>query len=70
MSIFLFYSWLYSKCYLLVLDLFENKIVEKYAPIKHEFDFKTDLLYKKCDTIDKYKIELDWFLFKITVDAS
>ena len=37
----------------------KNKIVEKYAPIKHEFDFKTDLLYKKCDTIDKYKIELD-----------
>ena len=39
----------------------KNKIVEKYAPIKHEFDFKTDLLYKKCDTIDKYKIELDYW---------
>ena len=37
----------------------KNKIVEKYTPIKHEFDVKTDLLYKKCDTIDKYKSELD-----------
>ena len=37
----------------------KNKIVEKYVPIKHEFDVKSDLLYKKCDTIDKYKIELD-----------
>ena len=36
-----------------------NKIMEKYAPVKKEFDIKTDLLYKKCDTIDKYKIELD-----------
>ena len=39
----------------------KNKIVEKYIPIKHEFDFKTDLLYKKCDTIDKYKTELDYW---------
>ena len=37
----------------------KNKIIEKYTPIKHEFDIKTDLLYKKCDTIDKYKIDLD-----------
>ena len=40
----------------------KNKIIEKYSPIKHEFDIKTDLLYKKCDTIDKYKIELDYWL--------
>ena len=39
----------------------KNKIVEKYTPIKHEFDFKTDLLYKKCDTIDKFKSELDFW---------
>ena len=39
----------------------KNKIIEKYTPIKHEFDIKTDLLYKKCDTIDKYKIELDFW---------
>jgi uncharacterized protein YegP (UPF0339 family) len=37
----------------------KNKIMEKYSPIKKEFDIKTDLLYKKCDIIDKYKIELD-----------
>jgi len=37
----------------------KNKIIEKYTPIKNEFDVKTDLLYKKCDTIYKYKIELD-----------
>ena len=37
----------------------KNKIMEKYGPIKKEFDIKTDLLYKKCDIIDKYKIELD-----------
>ena len=37
-----------------------SKIVEKYTPIKNEFDVKTDLLYKKCDIIDKYKIELDF----------
>ena len=37
----------------------KNKILEKYGPIKNEFDIKTDLLYKKCDIIDKYKIELD-----------
>ena len=37
----------------------KNKIMEKYTPIKREFDVKTDLLYKKCDTIDKYKTELD-----------
>ena len=37
----------------------KNKIMEKYGPIKKEFDNKTDLLYKKCDIIDKYKIELD-----------
>ena len=36
-----------------------KKIMEKYGPIKKEFDIKTDLLYKKCDIIDKYKIELD-----------
>ena len=40
----------------------KNKIIEKYNPIKHEFDFKTDLLYKKCDTIDKYKSELDLWI--------
>ena len=40
----------------------KNKIVEKYSPIKHEFDIKTELLYKKCDTIDKYKIELDYWV--------
>lgn len=37
----------------------KNKILEKYGPIKRVFDAKTDLLYKKCDIIDKYKIELD-----------
>ena len=37
----------------------KNKILEKYGPIKKVFDTKTELLYKKCDTIDKYKIELD-----------
>ena len=37
----------------------KNKIVEKYIPIKNEFEQKSDLLYKKCDTIDKYKTELD-----------
>ena len=37
----------------------KNRIVDKYTPIKHEFEVKTDLLYKKCDTIDKYKSELD-----------
>ena len=37
----------------------KNKIVEKYIPIKNEFQQKSDLLYKKCDTIDKYKTELD-----------
>ena len=37
----------------------KNKIMEKYAPIKKEFDAKTELLYKKCDIIDKYKTELD-----------
>ena len=37
----------------------KNKILEKYGPVKKEFDLKTDLLYKKCDTIDKYKTELD-----------
>jgi hypothetical protein len=37
----------------------KNKIIEKYIPIKNEFDIKSDLLYKKCDTIDKYKTELD-----------
>ena len=40
----------------------KNKIIEKYNPIKHEFEIKTDLLYKKCDTIDKYKIELDYWI--------
>ena len=40
----------------------KNKIVEKYNPIKREFDVKTDLLYKKCDTIDKYKSELDLWI--------
>jgi hypothetical protein len=40
----------------------KNKLVEKYNPIKHEFDIKTDLLYKRCDTIDKYKIELDYWI--------
>jgi hypothetical protein len=43
----------------------KNKIMEKYAPIKREFDAKTELLYKKCDIIDKYKTELDkWDDFK------
>ena len=37
----------------------KNKIIEKYIPIKNEFEQKSDLLYKKCDTIDKYKTELD-----------
>ena len=37
----------------------KNKIMEKYAPVKREFDAKTELLYKKCDIIDKYKTELD-----------
>ena len=37
----------------------KNKILEKYGPIKKVFDAKTDLLYKKCDIIDKYKTELD-----------
>ena len=40
----------------------KNKIIEKYTPIKYEFDTKTDLLYKKCDTIDKYKMELDFWI--------
>ena len=40
----------------------KNKIIEKYTPIKHEFDIKTDSLYKKCDIIDKYKIELDYWM--------
>ena len=39
----------------------KNKIIEKYTPIKYEFDTKTDLLYKKCDIIDKYKMELDFW---------
>ena len=37
----------------------KNKILEKYGPIKKEFDNKTEILYKKCDIIDKYKTELD-----------
>ena len=37
----------------------KKKIMEKLGPIKKEFDSKTELLYKKCPTIDKYKIELD-----------
>ena len=37
----------------------KNKIIEKYIPIKNEFEQKSDLLYKKCDIIDKYKTELD-----------
>ena len=40
----------------------KNKIIEKYTPIKYEFDTKTDLLYKKCDIIDKYKMELDFWI--------
>ena len=40
----------------------KNKIIEKYTPIKNEFDTKTELLYKKCDTIDKYKMELDFWI--------
>ena len=40
----------------------KNKIIEKYTPIKREFDIKTDSLYKKCDIIDKYKIELDYWM--------
>ena len=43
----------------------KKKIMEKLGPIKKEFDTKTELLYKKCPTIDKYKIELDkWDLEK------
>ena len=37
----------------------KKKIMEKYGPIKKEFDAKSELLYKKCDIIDKYKTELD-----------
>ena len=37
----------------------KNKILEKYGPIKKEFDVKNDILFKKCDTIDKYKTEFD-----------
>ena len=42
----------------------KNKIVEKYGPVKKEFDIKTDLLYKKCELIYKYKIELDKWDFE------
>jgi hypothetical protein len=37
----------------------KNKILEKYAPIKKEFDVKNEILFKKCDVIDKYKTEFD-----------
>ncbi len=37
----------------------KNKILEKYAPIKKEFDVKNEILFKKCDIIDKYKTEFD-----------
>ena len=37
----------------------KNKILEKYGPIKKEFDVKNEILFKKCDIIDKYKTEFD-----------
>ena len=37
----------------------KNKILEKYAPIKKEFEVKNEILFKKCDVIDKYKTEFD-----------
>ena len=37
----------------------KNKILEKYGPIKKEFEVKNEILFKKCDVIDKYKIEFD-----------
>ena len=46
-----------SKKLMLVKE--KNKILEKYAPIKKEFDVKNEILFKKCDVIDKYKTEFD-----------
>ena len=40
----------------------KNKIMEKYAPIKKEFDVQNEILFKKCDVIDKYKTEFDKWL--------
>ena len=40
----------------------KNKILEKYAPIKKEFEVKNEILFKKCDVIDKYKTEFDKWL--------
>ena len=37
----------------------KSKILEKYAPIKKEFEVKNEILFKKCDVIDKYKTEFD-----------
>ena len=40
----------------------KNKILEKYEPVKKEFDIKNEILFKKCDTIDKYKTEFDLWI--------
>ena len=40
----------------------KNKILEKYGPVKKEFDIKNEILFKKCDTIDKYKTEFDLWI--------
>ena len=42
----------------------KNKILEKYGPIKKEFDSKNEILFNKCDIIDKYKTEFDKWLDK------
>ena len=39
-----------------------NKILEKYGPIKKEFEVQNEILFKKCDVIDKYKTEFDKWL--------
>ena len=40
----------------------KNKLLEKLAPIKKEFEVKNEILFKKCDVIDKYKAEFDKWL--------
>ena len=40
----------------------KNKLLEKLAPIKKEFEVKNEILFKKCDVIDKYKTEFDKWL--------
>ena len=40
----------------------KNKILEKYGPIKKEFEVQNEILFKKCDVIDKYKTEFDKWL--------